>query len=205
MFPQVALLAVAIGAVSARIPLKNIWAHDMPGTKNVAELEPDAQSKVPKADRDRPLALGIRQSLQYQVGQVPGEGFVVTGTGRSALQAAHDVLTDKKRRQSGFPTNSELSIVFFSYQFGDYIHLESVEQSKNVIEIRYRFVPHMTREVTEHFAIIPLGKLEPGKYQVDIVNDSAGSKAVESPMGSDQGWANKVICKSFSFSVSDGK
>ena len=206
MVSSIVVLALALAAPNtAETSLKDIWAQKMPGTKDIAELEPNAQGNIPKADRDRPLAMEISEALHYQIGKEPAEGFIVQGAGKSALQTAHDVLTNKQKHQSKFSDDSELSVIFFSYQFGAYVHLESVKESGKVIEIRYRFVPHETKEVTDHFAIIPLGKLEPGKYRVDIIRDRSDEKPVEAPAGPGQDWENKIVCKSFEFSVNNGK
>jgi hypothetical protein len=202
-----ATLSAADDAKPIEIPLKDIWALDMPGTKEVRKLEPagagsgDPQSKsfVPS------LIQEIAEAIKYPTAKGPEEGFAVDGSDKTALQAAHDVLTGKKKRQAALSADSETSIVFFSYIFGFYVHLESVKEYKNVIEIRYRFVPHMTREVTQHIALIPLGKLAPGTYRVDIIRDRTGEKPVESSAGSGQDWENKIVCKSFEFSIKDGK
>ena len=189
------------------IPLKDIWALDMPGTKDVRKLEPaGAGSGDPQSKSFIPsLIQEIAEAIKYPAAKGPDEGFVVAGSDKSALQAARDVLTGKTKRQAALPADSEVSIVFFSYVCGDYVHLESVKEFKNVIEIRYRFVNHMTRDVTQHFAIIPLGKLKLGEYRVDIVRDRTGEKPMESPAGSGQDLASRFVCKSFEFSVKDGK
>src|SRR6266576_3264860 len=105
------LLIVAIIFVAAAkadeskpvtIPLKDIWAHRMPGTKDVAELEPDAAGNIPKSDRDRPLTLEIRRALDAHHGE-PQEAFAVLGSGRNALEEAHAVLTGQKQPLNSFP------------------------------------------------------------------------------------------------------
>src|SRR5436853_3199176 len=95
------LVAIAFAAVAIAgepddkamsIPLKDIWAFQMPGTKDVTKLE--VAGKVIKGDADLPLTSEIRASVVRAAGG-PGRGFAVLGTGSEALQDAHKVLTGK--------------------------------------------------------------------------------------------------------------
>ena len=190
------------------IPLNDIWALNMLGTRDVRELEPAGAGAGDPQDISfiASSSQEIATALKLVPGKEPDEGFAVAASGKSALQAAHDVLTGQMQRQSSFPAGSDVSIVFFSYPFGAYVRLESVKRIKNVIEIRYQFEPHTTRQMTQHFAIIPLGKLEPAGYGVDMIQMPMDAKFVapnSNPLNRDA--ERKVICKSFSFSVYESK
>jgi hypothetical protein len=46
-----------------------------------------------------------------------------------------------------------------------------VERRDKIIEVRYELIPHIEEAHTDHFSLIPLGKLPPGHYQVAISRD----------------------------------
>jgi hypothetical protein len=193
------------------IPLKDIWALDMPGTKDVRELEPDiygdGMRNISDIERDR----RINKSLVTHVGRGavdkvngPEAGFAVIGNGHDALKHAYSYFHDNKPPQTAFPTNDDISLIFFSYTFGPYVYLDHIERKGNTFEIYFRFVNHMTDEVTEHYAIIPVGKLPVGEYEVKIIQlpvDARllGTKPDFRPVDLDA--QRRVICKPFSFAV----
>lgn len=192
--------ALASEPKTVTIPLDQIWAWEMPGTRDIGQLEPNKPAKVECG----PLVGEIRQALSASRvrGTEPRAGFAVVGTGLDALREAHAVLVEKKQPRDSFPVGSEITVVFFSYQAGSYVHLRHVEQRGNVVEIEYRFVPHETCEVTEHLALVPLGKLPVGDVSVRIVLSPIG----EPSLGPDFlreciEWGRRVVCRPFSFSV----
>ena len=179
------------------IPLKEIWAHNMPGTRAVHELEPS------NSNQRSSLANQIGGSLDFTPkGQVVGKGIAVLGVDKKALSNAHAVLVKGNKPRQTFSDGDDISLVFFSHLFSQYVHLHSVERSDKVIKISYRIVPHETKQMTAHFALIPLGKLPAGKYRVEIARlpleekyVSQGFKPVESR------WEKRVVCQPFSFTV----
>jgi len=184
------------------IPLDQIWAYGMPGTRDVRTLVDMKQ---------------VTQSLGMRVGGPPsfishkgekiaGPGFAVLGTGMEALLATHAELPEGEKYPDTFPFGSEISVVFFSHGFDQYVHLHRVERQGNVITIRYRFVPHLTKNFSDHFALIPVSKLRPGKVQVNIVRTSRKGKYVVGgwkPTSAEE--ERRIACKSFSFSISAKK
>ena len=202
-----ACVSVALAdSPTVTIPLKDIWAWEMPGTQDVRNLEPnnygpntkqhssEERAKLEKAA----LAEQIREALSgYPWLPTAGakitdlkSGFAVSGIGFEALQKAKRTLADKKEPSESFPADQDISVIFFSRIFGDYCHLDHVTRTGNHIEIAWRFVQHGNDWATEHFAIIPLGKLLPGQYEVKILQ-------LQKPSD----WGAKIVCKSFSFSV----
>jgi hypothetical protein len=96
----------------------------------------------------------------------------------------------------------DISLVFFSYQAGSFVHVRHVKRRGSVIQIRYQFVPHILAIVTSHFAIMPLGKLPEGKYRVDITQEPMNRGSIGSNGDpKNEKWAEEVICKPFSFAV----
>ena len=198
-------------AVSIR--LKDIWARNMPGTRDVRELEPEVFGESVRELSSEEVVGRSRRSLINQIGgalpflpegQSARRGFAVAGTDLEALQNAHAVFTKKRQVRQSFSTADNIGVVFYSHSFNQYVHLDNVKRDGKSIEIVYRFVPHETKEMTAHFALIPLGKLPAGKYRVDIVRApmeekfaKQGFKRVDTP------WERRVVCRPFSFTVAE--
>jgi hypothetical protein len=196
------------------IPLKDIWALGMPGTRDVHDLEPDKFgpriSKLSSAEQikimGKSLMSQIGGRLQYnKPGQPARQAFAVMGIGADALREAAAVLSDKKKSQVSFPANSNISVVFFSHVSGYYVYVTRVVVKRSLIEISYRFVPHETKEMTSHFALIPIGKLPPGEVKVDINRSPIEKKFVdagfkEPPSSMD----SQIVSRPFRFTVKIG-
>lgn len=212
-FATVTMCATPLSAEEepTTIPLKAIWAYEMPGTRDVRELEPDKFGKAIEGlssdeqlkTMERSHVSHILQSLEpANVNQARQRAFAVVGTGAKALGAARSVLAEGEKPRSSLPAESELSVVFFSRRFGYYVHIHEVRLQDNTIEISYRFEPHRTKEVTSHFALIPVGKLEAGFFEVAIVQVPMKQTAVNSgfqPPASSI--ASRVVSGPFRFEV----
>ena len=188
------------GEEVVEIPLDRIWALRMPGTRKIGELEPDK----PPLSVHGPLVGEIRQSLAPAPpkGMQAKSAFAVLGSGEEALRQAHAVLVENKPAQDSFPAGGEISVVFYSHQFGGYVHLDQIRRRNGLVEIKYRFVPHLETYLTEHVALIPLGNLPSGEYEVRIIQVPIEQKFVDygvKPINSE--WERRIVCKSFSFSV----
>lgn len=177
------------------IPLKEIWALGMPGTFNLANIEDVVASKEIQSIR-RSLSMPVAQDSRGKT------GFVVLGTSVTALHEAHAILVDGKKPREVFPHNCDLCAVFFSREFGRYVQIRRITSCGNLITIHYEFVPHKTKELSTHFALVPLGKLLPGKKQVTIAQVPLSAEL------SSAGWkpicldvSQQIVCKSFSFVV----
>ena len=199
------------------IPLDQIWAVDMPGTHDVRELEPEKFGErtrsLPTDQRfkllDESMTDQIRVALRRDrpsKGSAAQVGFAVIGTGREALEGAYDVLAKKKRPEDSFPLDSNVTLAFFSHLAGQYVHLKRIERHDTKIEVGYQVVPHMTTNSTWHFALIPVGKLPIGKYEVQI-NQLPGGKDKTGHFvgGLPASEAQRIVCGLFSFSVVDQK
>jgi hypothetical protein len=183
------------------IPLKDIWALEMrgSGTKDVVDLEPDR----PGIDsfRER-IAKQLRPSIPGEIPPKPRPAFAVNGRDHTALEEACAVLEDRKKPDSCFSSGSDISVAFFSYSIPSYVRLTDVERQGTTVRVHYQFVPHLTNDMSQHFAIIPLGKLADGKYDVEILQTPMEKKwfdAGVTPITDDK--IAKIISKSFSFEV----
>ena len=150
------------------------------------------------------LVEGIRYALSARIaeGQSPGPGFAVVGTGKDALNNAHAVITNAKKKRDPdrwLPANTDLSLVFYSHMTGRYIWIKRIERNANAFTIKYQAVPHSTANVTMHFALIPIGKLSPGNFRVkfeELRSEGAAEKAY-APLRD----ARRIVSDSFSFGV----
>jgi hypothetical protein len=200
------------GAVE--IPLKEVWALEMPGTRDITELEPPPVGigYGPITDEIRRYALGSkrfreqiknRKILGYQntafgprpIYSVPplkpaGQGFAVPGD--NSLREAHAVLA--KDAKPPEVLTGPVTLVFYALRAGSYVHLDKIERDGFTITLTYHLQGHMTTDSTSHFALIPLGQLPPGKYAVKIERQGETWK-------NSQEIVDAIICKSFQFEV----
>jgi hypothetical protein len=201
------LLAVDAGKEPAEIKLDTVWALNMPGTRDIRELEPRQDlSQIPNSELAKSsLVAGISAALsprnRPREGEQAGPAFVVLGEDKVALKNAHAVLTSKKRNDPDrwMPPNTKLSLVFYEYSCGRFVHVVSAEKTGKLITVEYQLVPHITLEMTRHFALIPIGEFPPGTFQVRFVEVPfvAPDGAIAPPMHN----VERVVSNSFSFGV----
>jgi hypothetical protein len=123
------------------IPLSEIWALDIPGTKDILKLENREKFRGMKvADLIKNSLVentkSVLSSRHWPArGQSAGGGFVVVGTGLEALKEANAVLVKKKERPDTLPAGKELTLVFYSYMSGRYVRLDRVVKSNRDIKI----------------------------------------------------------------------
>ncbi len=189
------------------IPLTDVWTYEMPGTKNVRELEPKLDVHDPKFKEKWERSL-VRQIVSYLSSPAPRErekprrGFVVIGTGGEALTNAHATLKGKNNveGQQQVPQNADLSLVFFHYVTGWHPQLTSIQQSPDAIVVKYKFIrPEEPSFGAARFALIPLVKLSRGtvnvKYEQEQPVDYRGLRLNQETN------AERLVCGSFSFEV----
>lgn len=156
------LLAVFIGLVAIsgkaeEIPLKSIWAYDMPGTQDVRKLSKE-------------LANNLATWLMRRTGEggKAGKCFLVYGDGKYALQGATNVLMAGANRPTEL-AGTEASLVFYSLVAPGYVTIDSIEREERKVTVRFKVTTHQEALSTTHFALIPLGKLPEGKFEVEVV------------------------------------
>lgn len=205
---------------AVEIPLSQVWAYEMPGTRDVRELEPevygDEAKLLPSLIRgeklDKSTIQQIRRSLQIEPTEnqpgprKPGRAFAVIGTGESALAEANSILSGQKKPRSSFPADSKLSVVFYSFDAGSYVHLTSVRKLEKKLGIHFQFVPHFTSNSTSHFALIPIHDLPSGEIEVQIIQESMkDNHGTGKEMEANPDWQEQVICKPFRFTIEEEK
>jgi len=200
---------------SVEIPLSEIWAYNMPGTRDVQDLEPEVKAAIerlktlPREEMEKQFRRLLEDSLVWQIrkplhqrSKQAVSGFAVSSPEPELLQAVRDVLTGKEKRTDSFAAGSDITVVFFSRLSGTLVHIDHVERRGNTVEIQYRVVPHLDLYLSEHFALIPLGKLPSGFYQVKVVQGPMEQKYLD--YGYKQGTpaqAAKFVSQSFTFEV----
>jgi hypothetical protein len=191
------LLALILSSVSyaKEIPLREIWARDMPGTKNIDELH--------KQWRPEDIARLQRNPAPNEETVRPT--FAVQGTGFEALRNSYEVLVKKKEPKRSFDENTDISIIFFSRDDNWYVHLQSVEVKNKIITLNCNMVTHETQETTKHFALIPVGKLLSGEYQIEVVVSQVDKTGQPIPNPLEQGIVNRIISGPSTFSIKEGK
>jgi hypothetical protein len=192
------------------IPLNRIWAYEMPGTRDVRELEPDKFGpkvhKLDSAERRK----RYDESFTYQIvshlrrakyDQPAAPGFAVSGSGAHALRLAHAVLVGGQNRKRRFPAGSETSLVFSSKLFDYYVHLHKVQRQGATITIKYFVVPHRGNG-TAHFALIPLGILPAGQWQV-VIRRSPLPERLKTTVAPAPGPGvdASIVCRPFNFTI----
>jgi hypothetical protein len=179
---------------TSEIPLMEIWGFRIPGTH---ELRTTRDAEIVRQIQAIQRAL---PTAGTKTAGVPS-GFAVLGTGKEALRAARAVIADGKQPSESFPAGSDISLVFFSYKFGSYVHLKKVIRRDHDITIEYVFVPHATKEMSEHFALIPLLNCPEGRIRVEVEQMPSDVLQIQNSelRHVDPEIFRKVVCKSFSF------
>jgi hypothetical protein len=178
------------------IPLSEVWAHGMPGTRRIAELMSDPRS-------EDSLMGQIGKEHSFARGKKPaGPALAVEGRGLEALKNAHAVITGRSPRSDSLSKDHEVSIAFFTLTSSRYVHLTKVTRSRQTIQVRFEFIPHETKDLTQHFALIPMGKLPKGKFQVEVIAEPLAQRFIEKRWKEfDDERKARIISSSFEFEV----
>ncbi len=188
------------------IPLDQIWALDMPGTRDLRELEQGDKFKSLSATEriQNSLVENTRWLLNVNhrpsYGSVVGRGTVIAATGLEALKHANAILADKQTRIEWFDSSEELTLVFFAYESGRRVRLSKVYSTKKEVVVEYAFEAVEFPKSTSQIALIPLGKLPPGNRNVKITRlDEIITNA--ELRHHRQAFGRQVISESFAFGV----
>jgi hypothetical protein len=163
------------------IPLKDIWSLGMPETRDARKLDDN---------QEKPLVEEIRRAIKKT-----GSGFVVEGTDEQSLLNAHAVFTGKEKSPETYGAGSELSLVFYSAPGSRSIWINTVIRNGNVITVKHESIVQEASFVSPQLALVPLGKLPAGEYEVKIKQlptmTPAGRAAPPDPR----------VCESFTFNL----
>jgi hypothetical protein len=186
------------------IPLSEVWAMDMPGTKPMNRSMRSGKF----ISEEGPLLEDIRNLGKGRKPNEPSpvrEGFAVVGTGMEALRNAYKVLVQNEGPKDLFAVGADLSIVFFTGRSIRYIHLHDVNRNGNQIVVRYKFVPHQTLMESRHLALIPMCRLPEGKYDVIMERMPLEEQYAKAGWEDLPTTTDGLVCKSFSFTVESAR
>lgn len=189
-------------AYTKEIPLKSLHALNMKDIPSVYELEPKLdRSRLSKAEL---LKVSDVEKLRVALSKRPKgvAGPVLVVPTEVALKAANGILKGEEMPR-WLPTDTDLSLVFYAFLNGRYIWINNVEREGNLITIKFEAVQHTSADMTQHFALIPLGKLAPGTYHVKVeeVPSLPPDGKTATPLPNKRG----IISDSMSFGVRESK
>jgi hypothetical protein len=199
------------------VPLAGSWGWNMkaPGMQKLPNdqlLKESMQALFPPMIDNQPV---------YDRGQ----GFAVVGTGREALQHAHDIWAKEQPMKDVLPADTELSIVLQASN--DNVELASVtrdyyphlgHEAGQYFEVKYQWpyvrstmeqIKQGPTEIRRYdwagVALIPIGKLPVGRYEVRIIRVPFTPKPDETLIPIPPEWESTLICNSFVFKVKESE
>lgn len=191
------------GVVTRRIPLDQIWAYKMPGTRDIQELGRGENRESGEALVNAISIAFVEYALETKNKGEPRSAFAVPGTGLAALREAHSVFVENAKPREKFLPDEEVTIVFFSEPAGgNRPQLREVLRRDDQIELHYRLEPFVESNLWAAIALVPVGKLPSGQYQVNLHQLPSEKKFIAlgfEPL--DKAWARRFLCKLFSFNV----
>jgi hypothetical protein len=158
------------------IPLRKVWALDMPGTRQMSRTQRGDPPSYESSEGG--LVAEIVRALNYPNRLNPklrekfmsfGTGsLVIAGRDMEALRGAHAVLVEGEEPRTFFRQDELLSVLFFTLPTGDFVHLSKAEQSGETVRIFYRLVPHKSKQTSVHVALVPITNPGSGHVQIKI-------------------------------------
>jgi hypothetical protein len=190
---------------SQTIPLDKIWAYEMPGTRDIRDLDVAQKEQQGLSLLNSIGVSSFRRAERMGFKEIARPGFVVSGSGRSALRAASAVFIDGVKPRERFSPDDEITIVFFSEPFSKYrVRIKQVKQTAKEVEFLYQLEPSIEGRNFTNFALIPLGKLPAGTYRVEMRQSPHELTPVEKMYrfkSLDEEWSRNFLCKPFCFTV----
>ena len=126
--------------------------------------------------------------------------MVVRGEGVEAVQELLRLRTAKSAGRT-VEEGTSASIAFFTAPTGLYAYIRHVERRRDRFEVCYEMVPHDSRELTLHLAMIPLGTLTEGRYDVEFIRWPLETKYVDKGFEKAASRNEQNVCRSFRFVV----
>jgi len=169
--------SVAAGANPIAIPLDQIWAWDMPGTKDVRQLEGQGKFKgMGFTDRvQNSLATNTHWRLNHvfvlkgnKRVRIAGSAFVVDAVDLAALKKANAIFAKEQEPRDSFKASRALTLVFYASGSSRSVRIKEVLKGKNEIVVKYHFHVHGHRTTSKYYALVPLGNDLSGRIKVTI-------------------------------------
>jgi hypothetical protein len=204
--PVASLVSAAEAPETVTVPLDTVWAHEMPGTRDIHLLQQEFDKRFPPMGKgDQSLVEFIGRAIESRRGGPVGEALAVQGEGIDALININNAFINhdiKPRGVKGIVGKDGVSLFFFTAYSPRYVHLKEITRSGALITVKYALIPHHTLNRTMHLALVPLGELPKGEYRVEVS---------QTPMTEDQSkqgfkdvddqWGERHVSSSFTFHV----
>ncbi len=146
------------------IPLDSIWGFRMPGTKDIREID------IPYPNGRETTAGNISKSLYTsKVGQKAGPILTVKGSGKEALASVEKIITNRMQAPSIFSTSDDINLYVYARSASAGARLDRIVRDGRQIRIEYHFGYRDDDGTALNFVMVPLGKLEKGRYSVEMV------------------------------------
>lgn len=162
----------SVAPESVVIPLDRVWALNMPGTRDIHNLEPSVTTHQPEFKR---LLPEIIKAISPYEKKMPPEmtiqepGFAIAVADEDALSEVYSILVSEMPRVDTITVDDDVSLVFFAGEFTQDVKLEKIERDGHTIKVSYSFVPRLEKFMSSQLAIIPIGKLpNAGEYKVNF-------------------------------------
>jgi len=206
------MVAAASADETKEIPLDQIWGYNLPGTKDVSGIPLPEGIDLERFRSEREQSIDeIRRALMTKPSsQRALPGFMISRkadfytmraiASQLRSEARYGWMSRAHQPRRSFPSDAKLTLVFFSHPTSYYVRLRNVERQGNTFTVHYQFEPHMTPDVTVHFALIPLGPLPAGKYHVDFQRVPEDRKYLDAGFKLVQD-ASTTVCDPFSFTI----
>lgn len=197
--------SISSAAWGKEISPKTIWALNIPGTQDVRKLDPPRTSEPTSAEeliRTSPVEQ-IIHSLKHspKEGEKTGRAFVVVGVGLDALLEAKKVLAGEAKAIKEVPADKEITLVVYKYNSGRAMRLDGVDQEGNKVAVRYHLKTYDMLQSFASFALIPLGKLKPGKVEVAVTHGTDEGPGELNERHDKRAPAERIVSRSFNFAV----
>lgn len=209
------LILIVVGTAQAQeIPLEDIWALGMPGTKDVRELDPGGIARIHKDTSDAEAEAIVKRyhnSTTYKLQKTfvkyfenaeKPEVLVVQGTGEKALTNLLRSLTEKTPKlKTPVPSDTELTLVFYAQPTIHHVRLAKASRDGRTIKLEYTYKTGLSRDTAFRYALVPIGKLDPGELNIEVSLTRPKASQL-SPLSDDD--AKRYVSQSTSIQIKDG-
>lgn len=209
----IAVLVVTCVATDAtadgvrEIPLSEVWAVGMPGTRLIGfacdqDGSPDPECVDAVRSIDLTLRTLTRVALQAEQALPVRAGIAVGGSARKAVIELASVLDGGGESEDIRAGSPVFLVVFAPANVRDFRLTKVRFAGLNKFELYCQFSPRLTRNYTAHFAVIPVGVLPQGEYEVLMKHDRLPASSIVPDLDSLD--ALSMMSASFSFAVFAG-
>jgi hypothetical protein len=210
---------------SKSIPLSQVWAEGIQGTRDIKEFAKKRPNDPPPkepflAGASHPLLSQIKFELtkRYRRGLVApvqkravgekfesakpnaksaGPAFIVTGSGRTALENVLAAFKAEELPRSA-TQNDDVNVVFYGRLTQDSWHIDSIDVADKQVIIKCHMKTKPSGTLNMHLAMIPLGRLSPGEYEIKVVQGKTqAGLGHQGPVRT----VNHVFCSDSSFYI----